>query len=125
MKRYDEVNYLINHPDMEIEFIQNKICHQKHCHQQITTCESFQCDKCNEIYCLEHRNYDSHQCKSRCEENKTENIPIDYGRCEYLPCRLKLSYINRIQCNKCEKIFCISHRHDFVHQCINVRNFEK
>jgi hypothetical protein len=125
MKRYDEVNYLMNHKEMEFEFVQNKICHFKHCHQQITKCESFQCEKCNQIYCLHHRNYDSHECKNHHQEEKTNHIPIDYGRCGYLPCQMKLSYINRIGCNQCSKIFCMSHRHDFSHQCSSLRNIYK
>ena len=114
-------------------------CHYDLCRQQ--TYLPFQCDSCKHKFCKHHRTQESHECinlekelkeqeeieKAKISKNKKIQInkPQHNGgyKCHYKKCK-KYEWIN-IECNKCLKTFCLSHRSPDDHKCKGPKNNHK
>lgn len=79
----------------------------------------FKCNDCKNVFCGEHRINFNHNC----EFINSSNINIlvttkKHSKCCKKNCNNKLTCINQFICKKCDKKYCMSHRHDFTHECI-------
>ncbi len=97
-------------------------CTFEGCQDYLTIQNRIHCDKCKYLFCLEHRFPFSHHCSiEKKEEEKKENEIISFPMCKMKDCNQKLDWVNRFTCPLCEHIFCMSHRFDFSHDCLNLK----
>ena len=89
-------------------------CSLKECNQQDYL--PFKCNLCNKFYCLKHKSYDQHNCENYdiVKKPKTKINKTHYFICQV--CNRKELF--EIKCSRCNKIFCLQHRHQENHDCI-------
>ena len=90
------------------------------CHQRDFL--PFQCDRCHQYYCLNHRTPESHNCPVTIKSNKpTKKKPPKTGyKCSVVGCKQTLLFANK--CGRCGKQHCLLHRFPDTHNCILPRN---
>lgn len=119
-------------------------------HCALTQCKQrdflpFKCDGCSLEYCLAHREYKSHDCKSAPQGVQVltcpiclKGIPFDSHQdanmlwqihytqnckkevklaCANKACKKLISEVNSITCNDCNKLVCLQHRFNDQHPC--------
>ena len=106
----------------------------------------FECDACRKTYCKDHRSYYEHQCSQIPMGEEVYKCPIcnkgitiisgqdlnliisqhmDSSDCrkENLPscprCKVRLTGINSVNCNKCRQLVCLTHRYSDQHECLH------
>lgn len=93
-------------------------------HCAIDTCKQddflpFTCTHCTEIFCKNHFNIVSHNCKAY-----SENIVLEPGKTQGFICyqeSCKSSSPVEMNCVKCAKHFCLAHRY---HGCLEISEAE-
>ncbi len=94
------------------------LCSFQYCNLPLLLSNQFNCLKCNNIYCSEHLTTFNHKCKSLVvKENKEILEPIIHPKCSLKNCSIKMDLCNRYKCEECKNLYCMSHRHDFSHNC--------
>lgn len=93
-------------------------CQKEDCHECLVIQNRYICKSCEKIFCGEHFRIFQHSCL---EEKRVEKIPeeILHPKCSYQHCHQRMNFVNRFKCNECEKMYCVSHRIDFTHECRN------
>ena len=94
------------------------ICFKNNCYTHLEIQNRFTCFKCLKVFCGEHRIDFNHNCAFITNENICLPIKTSIKKCSKLNCNCKLTEINKYKCKSCEKEYCMSHRHDFIHGCI-------
>ncbi len=100
-------------------------CNYIYCNLYLQTSNRFKCFHCNKVYCSEHSLIYNHKCPKIDSEksNNTTFEKIILPKCSFKECNVKMDLCNRFKCQKCEKIYCSSHRIDFTHlPCSNDLN---
>ena len=94
-------------------------CSFKDCNLHLILSNQFNCLKCKNLYCSEHIILFNHNCSSLLENINNKEIPelIIHPKCSLSSCNIKMDLCNRFKCEKCVKLYCMSHRHDFSHNC--------
>ena len=82
----------------------------------------FYCNSCHKYYCLQHKDYSSHQCdndpfKSKLVKSKSKSKKVKSKKyiCNYPNC--KETNIVEILCVNCKKHYCLKHRFKELHGC--------
>jgi predicted nucleic acid binding AN1-type Zn finger protein len=117
-------------------------CSIQDCYQQDFL--PFRCDACNLVYCRSHRGYSEHQCTRIPMGEQVQKCPVcnkgitlvpgqninitisqhmDSSACKpdkasLCPrCKIKLTGVNTVTCNKCRQQLCLAHRFPDQHSC--------
>ncbi len=105
------------------------LCKNPLCLLRLEPTNRFKCKHCNEIFCSEHFRIFGHDCDSKPVEpiihhNHQSNQMNQTGlpKCNNKNCRTKLHFSNKFECEKCSKLYCLSHRFDFSHECKKSNN---
>ncbi len=96
------------------------ICSFANCNLALLISNQFNCSKCNSIFCSEHLSLYSHHCSSlqnNINQNNLEPEKIELPKCSLNKCNVKMDLCNRFNCPNCNKLYCMTHRHDFTHKC--------
>ncbi|XP_077983492.1 AN1-type zinc finger protein 1-like [Glandiceps talaboti] len=90
-------------------------------HCSVITCKQldflpFTCNGCLQLFCLEHRSIDSHNCTQDnvCDDKPSVEGPKSYD-CSLTDCNNK--ELMPVRCQHCQQMFCLSHRHQQDHNC--------
>lgn len=117
-------------------------CSIPNCYQQDFL--PFLCNACQKVYCRTHRSYFEHDCKeipmgeqvTKCpicnkgitlvlgqDPNITISQHMDSSECreeqtEKCPkCKIRLTGVNSVMCNRCKQKLCLTHRYADQHDC--------
>ncbi len=112
---------------VELHKIDDKLpsCSYSNCNLPLILSNQFYCSKCKDIFCSEHLHSFNHKCKY---ENININMNNQYSeiiihpKCSLNSCSVKMDLCNRFKCLLCDKLYCMSHRHDFSHSCLIKKN---
>jgi hypothetical protein len=100
------------------------LCYNSNCLLRLEPTNRFYCNYCKNVFCAEHLKTYYHDCKNKPEE---KNLPIAKNentnktglpKCNKSKCTTLLNLSNKSECSKCKKLYCLSHRFDFSHECI-------
>lgn len=78
----------------------------------------FTCSYCKSVFCKDHFNSNSHECKEA-QDGNTESSEVKLFTCRYENCK-SVAPVEMI-CPKCSKHFCLEHR---FHSCYNTSEEE-
>jgi predicted nucleic acid binding AN1-type Zn finger protein len=105
------------------------------CHCQFVDCGKydflpFKCDLCKKSFCLDHKDYNSHICPNYQDPSTNNLLPKKKKKSKivkYVCCHENCKKTNQvpINCLKCNKNFCMTHRYAESHNCpslYNIRN---
>jgi hypothetical protein len=94
----------------------------KHCSYDICNQQDylpFKCTGCSNFYCLDHKEFDKHQCINKPkdkvlsdEDIKKRKVKFPY-KCSVCPKR----DVQEFMCDRCKRNMCIKHRLWFDHDC--------
>ena len=103
---------------MEIE-LEN--CKEENCIISLNLSNRYYCSKCKLCFCNKHIFEFAHICikEDNGKDDKLPPIKVVHPKCCLDECLVKMNLSNRFECRKCNKIYCMSHRHDFSHKCLS------
>ncbi|XP_055997786.1 AN1-type zinc finger protein 1-like isoform X2 [Ostrea edulis] len=79
----------------------------------------FACKSCQQVFCLDHKFPDDHDCK----EFSAETPYVEYSGTKAYTCSITKCTARELMpvvCEKCSKNFCLRHRHQNDHNCENL-----
>ncbi len=100
-------------------------CSYSNCNLPLILSNQFYCSKCKDIFCSEHLHSFNHKCKYEninINMNNQDSEIIIHPKCSLNSCSVKMDLCNRFKCLLCDKLYCMSHRHDFSHSCLIKKN---
>ncbi|XP_060587739.1 AN1-type zinc finger protein 1-like [Ruditapes philippinarum] len=95
-----------------------KHCNFEHCKQLDFL--PFGCDGCGNTFCSEHRTKDAHSCS----KDMLTSAGCEYTGARGYTCSLtgcSNRELTEIFCDKCQQVFCLSHRHAQDHDCSKLK----
>ncbi len=101
---------------MEIE---RGYCKEDTCQIPLELSNRYICQKCQLLFCNKHIFQFEHCCIKVDNDGKDVLPPMKvvHPKCGYEKCNMSMNLSNRFECKRCNKLYCVSHRHDFTHKC--------
>ncbi len=97
-------------------------CSNLNCLTYLEIQNRFRCNDCDKFFCNEHRLKFNHECLI-VKSTNVENYSVQkFTKCCKKNCNSKLTLLNQFICKSCNKKYCLSHRHDFSHECVKKKN---
>lgn len=78
----------------------------------------YKCNHCNRSFCSKH--ISNHECVQNKKLGNDEKAPKIKKICTFQNCNTKITLTNEFICKKCNKLFCLNHRFEESHECLNL-----
>lgn len=121
--KHEDIEFWNRPENKSFDFNQHPKCTFINCNMYLQKSNQFKCFHCEAVFCSEHILIFNHKC-SKIENNKKEELKdtksfekIIHPKCSFNECNIKMDLCNRFTCTKCNKVYCVSHRIDFTHNC--------